>query len=123
MATAFPDLDVALLPVGGERLFGFRRTMGPRDAALESLKKSTGLGDLIGAEHEGKVTLLAAVTPDLTARFKAGDLIRETAAIVGGKGGGRPDFAQAGGTKPDQIDAALALVGSQREHRTEVFPP
>jgi len=62
---------------------------------------------LLAAPADGKVTLALGVTPDLTARFKAGDLIRETAAIVGGKGGGRPDFAQAGGRDPGKVDDAF----------------
>jgi alanyl-tRNA synthetase len=50
------------------------------------------------------------VTKDATDRIRAGDLIREIAARVGGKGGGRPDFAQAGGTEPAALDQALAAV-------------
>ena len=48
------------------------------------------------------------MTVDLVSRFKAGDLVREVAKVVGGKGGGRPDFAQAGGNDPGQLDAAFA---------------
>jgi alanyl-tRNA synthetase len=59
---------------------------------------------------DAKVSLVAGVTPDLTGRLKAGDLIREVAARVGGKGGGRPDMAQAGGTDPTGLPAALGLV-------------
>ena len=65
---------------------------------------------LLAASAEDRVTLALGVTSDLTSRFKAGDLIREVAAAVGGKGGGRPDFAQAGGRDPAKIDAAFALV-------------
>jgi len=65
---------------------------------------------LLGTEREGKALLLAAVTKDLTGRFHAGNLIRELAAVVGGKGGGRPDMAQAGGTKPEKLDEALAGI-------------
>ena len=50
------------------------------------------------------------MTEDLTARFKAGDLIREVAAVVGGKGGGRPDFAQAGGRDVAKLDEAFARL-------------
>jgi alanyl-tRNA synthetase len=69
------------------------------------------LGDaivLVGAAHAGKASLVLAVSKSLTSRFKAGDLIRPIAAIVGGSGGGRPDMAQAGGTEVAQLDAALA---------------
>jgi alanyl-tRNA synthetase len=65
---------------------------------------------LLAAAGEDRVTLALGVTPDLTPRFKAGDLIREAAAAVGGKGGGKPEFAQAGGRDPGKIDAAFALV-------------
>jgi alanyl-tRNA synthetase len=65
---------------------------------------------LLAAAGEDKVTLALGVTPDLKDRFKAGDLIRETAAIVGGKGGGRPDFAQAGGRDPAKVDEAFAKL-------------
>ena len=65
---------------------------------------------LLAAEADGRVTLALGVTPDLKDRFKAGDLIRDAAAAVGGKGGGRPDFAQAGGRDPAKIDEAFAIV-------------
>ena len=65
---------------------------------------------LLGTEREGKALLLAAVTKDLTGRFHAGNLVRELAAVVGGKGGGRPDMAQAGGTRPEKLDEALASI-------------
>jgi alanyl-tRNA synthetase len=53
---------------------------------------------------------VAAVSKDLTARFNAGKLIQEVASSVGGRGGGRPDLAQAGGKDPSKLDAALRLV-------------
>jgi alanyl-tRNA synthetase len=62
---------------------------------------------LLAAEAHGQVSLALGVTKDLTDRFRAGDLIREVAIVVGGKGGGRPDFAQAGGSDPSKIDAAF----------------
>lgn len=64
----------------------------------------------LGAESGGKALLIAIVTKDLTNRFKAGDLVKKTASIVGGGGGGRPDMAQAGGSKPENLDQALASV-------------
>jgi alanyl-tRNA synthetase len=64
---------------------------------------------------DGKAALIVAVTPDLIARVKAGDLIRQIAPIIGGSGGGRPDFAQAGGKDATKLGAALdrvaALIG------------
>ena len=65
---------------------------------------------VLGAESDGKALLTAVVTKDLTGRFKAGDIVKKTAAIVGGGGGGRPDMAQAGGSKPEHLDAALNAV-------------
>ncbi|PID78338.1 MAG: alanine--tRNA ligase [Deltaproteobacteria bacterium] len=62
---------------------------------------------LLGAESGGKVLLLCGVTKDLTNKFHAGNLVRETALIVGGGGGGRPDLAQAGGSDPGKLDNAL----------------
>jgi len=56
------------------------------------------------------VSLVAGVTADQMKRMKAGNLIREVAAKVGGKGGGRPDMAQAGGNQPDALPEALELV-------------
>jgi alanyl-tRNA synthetase len=63
---------------------------------------------VLGSVSNGKVLLIAGVTPDLTKRFHAGHLIKQVSAVVGGSGGGRPDMAQAGGTQPQNLDAALA---------------
>jgi len=65
---------------------------------------------VLGSVEDGKVRLAAGVTRDNVDRIKAGDLIRPVAEQVGGKGGGRADFAQAGGTDPEHLDAALASV-------------
>ncbi|WP_310600141.1 alanine--tRNA ligase [Desulfobulbus sp.] len=67
---------------------------------------------VLGGEFEGKAALLAMVSKDLTDRIKAGDLVNRVATIVGGKGGGRPDMAQAGGTMPDKLDEAIGSVVS-----------
>src|SRR5581483_10244600 len=67
---------------------------------------------VLGAVSDGKVTLIAGVTPDLTGKVKAGELVNHVAKQVGGKGGGRPDMAQAGGTDPARLPAALASVAS-----------
>jgi len=68
---------------------------------------------VLGAVDDDKVRLVASVTKDLTGALKAGELIGPVAERVGGRGGGRADFAQAGGTKPDKLDAALGLVCDQ----------
>jgi alanyl-tRNA synthetase len=78
---------------------------------LDQLKSKLGSGVVVlGAEDGEKVSLVAGVTKDLTDRVKAGDLIRNLAAQVGGKGGGRPDMAQGGGTDPAALPAAIASV-------------
>ncbi|MRS19453.1 alanine--tRNA ligase [Enterobacteriaceae bacterium RIT692] len=65
---------------------------------------------VLATVDDGKVSLIAGVTKDLTDRVKAGELIGELASQVGGKGGGRPDMAQAGGTNPQALAGALAGV-------------
>lgn len=65
---------------------------------------------VFGAEETGKVTLIAGVTPDLTEKVKADELVNFVALQVGGKGGGRPDIAQAGGNQPDNLPTALDSV-------------
>ncbi len=65
---------------------------------------------VLGAESGGKALLIVVVTKDLMGRFHAGNIVKQVAAEVGGGGGGRPDMAQAGGTQPEKLDAALAKV-------------
>ena len=81
-------------------------------AAVDALKEKLGSAVIViaGAGEDGKVTLVAGVTADLVGRVKAGDLIGYIAAQVGGKGGGRPEFAQAGGTDLGAIAGALDSV-------------
>jgi alanyl-tRNA synthetase len=80
--------------------------------AVDALKAKLGSAIIVlGAPTEdGKVLLVAGVTADLVGKARAGELVGAVAAKVGGKGGGRPDFAQAGGTDPSQLGAALAAV-------------
>ncbi len=78
---------------------------------MDQLKNKLGSAVIVlAAVKDGKVSLVAGVTADQTSRMKAGDLIREVATKVGGKGGGRPDMAQAGGNRPDALPEALAQV-------------
>jgi alanyl-tRNA synthetase len=71
---------------------------------------------VIGSEHEGKATLLVAVTADVGERISARDLIDRLAPIVDGRGGGRADLAQAGGKAPEKIDEALSsAAGAVRD--------
>ena len=62
---------------------------------------------VIASANDGKVQMVVAVTADLTGRIKAGQIVKEIAPIVGGGGGGRPDFAEAGGKQPEKIDEML----------------
>lgn len=78
---------------------------------VDDLKNQLGSAVIVlGTANEGKVSLIAGVTKDLTNKVKAGELISVIAGQVGGKGGGRPDMAQAGGTDPAALPAALAGV-------------
>ncbi|TKJ74266.1 alanine--tRNA ligase [Pseudomonas marginalis] len=80
-------------------------------ALVDQLKNKLGRAViLLGSVHEEKVVLVAGVTKDLTGQLKAGDLMKQAAAAVGGKGGGRPDMAQGGGVDASALDAALALT-------------
>jgi alanyl-tRNA synthetase len=72
---------------------------------------------VLGAVNDGKVSLIAGVTADLTARLKAGELVNFVAQQVGGKGGGRADMAQAGGTEPAKLAHALESVKNWVEQR------
>jgi len=94
LATVLPDSDVALL----------RQTVDQLKAKLKSAVI------LLASVNGEKVILIAGVTNDLTDKFKAGELVNYVANQVGGKGGGRPDLAQAGGTNPDTLNAAIDSV-------------
>jgi len=78
---------------------------------LDQLKNKLGSAAIVlGTSSGNKVSLIAGVTKDQTGRIKAGDLVNAVAVQVGGKGGGRPDMAQAGGNDPAALDAALQSV-------------
>ena len=92
-----------------------RRVEGLEKAALrgisDSLRDRLGSGVVVlASEIDGKVALVVSVTKDLTARVQAGRLVKELAPMVGGGGGGRPDFAEAGGKDPSKIDQLLAAA-------------
>ncbi len=78
---------------------------------LDELKQKISSGIIVlGVPGENKVNLIAGVTPDLVGQVKAGELINFVASQVGGKGGGRPDMAQAGGSQPENLENALSSV-------------
>jgi alanyl-tRNA synthetase len=75
---------------------------------VDQLRDKVGAGVVVlGSATDGRVALIVGVTKDLTGRVQAGKLIAQVAQKVGGKGGGRPDMAEAGGDKPEALDAAL----------------
>jgi alanyl-tRNA synthetase len=104
-----PDAPVV---VNGVKLVT-RRVAGLEKGALrgisDSLRDRLGSGVVVlASDSDGKVALVVSVTKDLTARVQAGRLVKVLAPIVGGGGGGRPDFAEAGGKDPSKIDELLA---------------
>ena len=87
---------------------------------LDQMNQKLGSAVILLASHEGeKATLVAGVTDDLTTRFKAGDIIRDLAPLIGGKGGGRADMAQGGGTDISGIAKALAALEAWISSRKE----
>jgi alanyl-tRNA synthetase len=115
------DLTAQAVEVKGIKLLA--ATLDGADAktlreTLDSLKSRLKSAAIVLASTEGgKVSLIAGVTADLTARLKAGELVNFVAQQVGGKGGGRPDMAQAGGTEPANVPAALRSVRAWVEQR------
>jgi len=101
--------DVAGVRVLAAQLDGVdARALRETADKLRDKLKSCAL--VLGTVAEGKVSLIAAVTPDVTGRIKAGELVNFVATQVGGKGGGKPDMAMAGGTEPGKLPGALASV-------------
>jgi alanyl-tRNA synthetase len=106
-----PGRDEAV-DVAGIRMIA-RRVSGLDKNGLRSLSDSLrdGLGSgvvVLASDHDGKVALVVSVTKDLTGRVQAGQIVKRIAPVVGGGGGGRPDFAEAGGKDVTAIDALLA---------------
>ncbi|MCE5977919.1 alanine--tRNA ligase [Pseudomonas sp. JR33AA] len=113
-SAAGDDLSNAAVEVKGAKVLAARLDGQDGKALLalvDQLKNKLGHAViLLGSEHEGKVVLVAGVTKDLSSQLKAGDLMKQAAAAVGGKGGGRPDMAQGGGVDVAALDQALALA-------------
>jgi alanyl-tRNA synthetase len=101
-------IDVKGIKLLAQRVAGLDKAQ--MRTLVDTLRSKLGSGVvLLGAvTEEGKVSLIAGVTKDLTGRIQAGKLISTLAPLVGGKGGGRPDLAEAGGTTPGTLDATLA---------------
>lgn len=113
-SAAGDDLSSSAVDVKGVKVLAARLDGQDGKALLalvDQLKNKLGRAViLLGSVHEDKVVLVAGVTKDLTGQLKAGDLMKQAAAAVGGKGGGRPDMAQGGGVDAAALDAALALT-------------
>ena len=113
-SAAGDDLSASAVDVKGVKVLAARLDGQDGKALLalvDQLKNKLGRAViLLGSVHEEKVVLVAGVTKDLTGQLKAGDLMKQAAAAVGGKGGGRPDMAQGGGVDAAALDGALALT-------------
>ncbi|MCY1329386.1 Alanine--tRNA ligase [compost metagenome] len=113
-SAAGDDLAASAIEVKGAKVLSARLDGLDGKALLalvDQLKNKLGRAViLLGGVQDEKVVLVAGVTQDLTAQLKAGDLMKQAAAAVGGKGGGRPDMAQGGGTDAGKLDEALALA-------------
>ncbi len=109
------DLAAGAVEVNGVKVVATRvdgADAGALRAAVDELKERLKAAVMVLASVESptKVVLVAGVTAAETTRIKAGELVGAVAALIGGRGGGRADFAQAGGNKPEALDAALASV-------------
>jgi alanyl-tRNA synthetase len=108
------DLAAQALDVDGMKVLAARLDGADNKVlrdTLDQLKNKLGSAAVVlGSVNGDKVSLVAGVTRDRTAQIKAGELVNAVALQVGGKGGGRPDMAQAGGTQPEHLDAALQSV-------------
>jgi alanyl-tRNA synthetase len=110
------DLLETAKEVKGVRVISSRVEATDRAAMrqmVDNLRPRLNSGVIVlGSKADGKVSLIVAVTKDLTNRLDAGKIIKEAIAMVGGKGGGRKDLAEAGGNQPDKLDDALQAVPS-----------
>ena len=113
-SSAGDDLAAQAVDVKGVNVLAANLEGADRKTLMDTadqLKNKLGSAVVLLASAEGgKVTLVSSVTKDISGKLKAGDLMRQAAAVVGGKGGGRPDMAQGGGTEIDKIQDALDMV-------------
>ncbi|MGY3942125.1 alanine--tRNA ligase [Aeromonas tecta] len=120
-AQAGSDLLSQVIEINGQKvLIAALEEVDPKSlrGMLDELKNQMKSGVvLLATSSDDKVNLIAGVTKDLTGKVKAGELVNLVAQQVGGKGGGRPDMAQAGGTQPEAVPAALQSVHSWLEER------
>jgi len=110
-AVEVKGVKVLAVTLEGADIASLRDTM---DKLKDKLKTAA---IVLATVSDGKVSLIAGVTADMTAKLKAGELVNHVARQVGGKGGGRPDMAQAGGTEPAGLPGALQGVAAWVEER------
>lgn len=122
-SSAGSDLAGSAVDVNGLKVIAAELEGADRKALMETadqLKNKLGTGVVVlAAVAEGKVTLVCGVSKDATGQVRAGDIMKKLAAAVGGKGGGRPDMAQGGGTKPDKLPDALSSVAQWVDEATQ----
>jgi alanyl-tRNA synthetase len=115
------DISAKAMAVGGVKVLAAQIEGADAKAlrdSIDQLKQKLGSSVIVLATvQDGKVVLVAGVSADLVAQLKAGDIVGAVAAQIGGRGGGRADFAQAGGTQPENLAAALASVESLVRNR------
>jgi alanyl-tRNA synthetase len=115
------DISAKAMAVGGVKVLAAQIEGADAKAlrdSIDQLKQKLGSSVIVLATvQDGKVVLVAGVSTDLVAQLKAGDIVGAVAAQIGGRGGGRADFAQAGGTQPENLAAALASVESLVRNR------
>ena len=113
-SAAGSDLASAAVEVNGVKVLAARLDgVEGKDllVLMDQLKNKLGSAViLLGGVHSERIVLVAGVTKDLTGQFKAGDLMKQATAVVGGKGGGRPDMAQGSGVELAKMDNALAVT-------------
>ena len=116
------DLASAAVAVNGVKVLAARLDgVDGKDllVLIDQLKNKLGSAViLLGGVHSERIVLVAGVTKDLTGQFKAGDLIKQASAVVGGKGGGRPDMAQGSGVELAKLDEALAVTAEYVASKT-----
>jgi len=108
------DFLLKVKEIGGVKVMALEtKADSPKELreSADRIRDKLGSGVvLLGAKKEGKVMLICVVSKDLVNRFKAGDIISRLSVMVGGKGGGRPDMAQGGGSRPEELGKALETL-------------
>ncbi len=122
-ASAGDDLVQQAIDIGGVRVLAAQLdgvdAKGLRETADKLRNKLKSCALVLGTVADGKVSLIAAVTPDIIGKIKAGELVNFVATQVGGKGGGKPDMAMAGGNEPGQLHIALDSVSAWVKSKLE----